>query len=109
VEPPADDWRSRQKRGREAPVDDFPGGPPVPGTEQPVRWRVAVSMTVFEGYAFLTEAQALALQDELSKRKDVLGNVFLRATQLQQPTDYTDVESVLKDIELAVPVSRDER
>lgn len=69
----------------------------------PRRWRVAIVMTVFEGYAWLTEDDAYKLQDKLSAMESVTGQVFLRASQPQLATDYTDVESVVADIELAIP------
>ena len=109
----------RKRRG--VPVEDVratPDGPrrvvgvkpswnsisdtPILGLEGPKRWRVSVVSTVFEGYAFLTDKEAMSLQDKLKQRKDVFGNVFLRAEQGQQPSDYTTVDSVIHYIELAV-------
>jgi hypothetical protein len=71
---------------------------------QPIRWLVQVSMTVFQGYFFGPETEAFRLQDELKARStEMTGTVYMRRMERTQPTDYTTVESVIADIELATP------
>ncbi len=69
----------------------------------PRRHLIMVSTTVFKGWANLTDEEAHKLQDELSAMTDLTGMVYLRAGIRVEPTDYTDVASVLADIRLAIP------
>lgn len=77
--------------------------PAQPIVDGPTRWLFQVSATVLKGYFYGTEAQARELDDKLRADARISSGVYLRRMERQAPTDYTTVESVLADVELAIP------